>query len=146
MSSSVGPTPTPATPGSHGSPAPGNKPWVSGTVLFAGVLMLVSGLLEVFRGIMAIAEDAVFVSTPRYVFRFDLTSWGWIHLVVGALLALTGLFVIKGMFWARIAGVLFAAVSLVDNFLDIPSYPLWSLVLIALDVFVIWALCAYREA
>ncbi|MFD8599555.1 hypothetical protein ACFV1L_31580 [Kitasatospora sp. NPDC059646] len=143
MSASVGPTPASTGPGVP--PAPGNKPWVSGTVLFAGVLMLVTGLLELFRGIMAIAEDDVFVTTPRYVFRFDLTSWGWIHLVVGVLLALTGLFVIKGMLWARILGVCFAAVSMIDNFLAVPYYPLWSLVLIALDVFVIWALCAYRE-
>ncbi|MFF0293820.1 hypothetical protein ACFYST_10630 [Kitasatospora sp. NPDC004614] len=118
---------------------------MSGTVLFAGVLMLVSGLLEVFRGIMAIAKDDIFVTTPQYVFRFSLTSWGWIHLVIGALVALTGLCVLTGMLWARIAGVFFAALSLLDNFLDIPYYPVWSLVLIALDVFVIWALCAYRE-
>ncbi|MFD8479741.1 hypothetical protein [Kitasatospora sp. NPDC059673] len=119
---------------------------MSGTVLFAGVVMLVSGLLEVFRGIMAIAEDDIFVTTPRYVFRFDLTSWGWIHLVIGALVALTGVFVLRGLAWARIAGVFFAALSLVDNFLDIPYYPLWSLVLIALDIFVIWALCAYHAS
>ncbi|KDN85950.1 DUF7144 family membrane protein [Kitasatospora cheerisanensis] len=145
MSASVGPTAASTGPG--GPPARGNRPWVTGTVLFAGVLMLVSGVLELFRGIMAIAEDDVFVTTPRYVFRFDLTSWGWIHLVVGVLLALTGLFVIKGMLWARILGVGFAAVSMIDNFLAVPYFPLWSLVLIALDVFVIWALCAYhREA
>ncbi|MFJ8441911.1 DUF7144 family membrane protein [Kitasatospora griseola] len=143
MSSSVGPTP--ASSGSLGSPAPENRPWVSGTVLFAGVVMVVSGLLEVFRGIMAIAEDDIFVTTPRYVFRFDLTSWGWIHLVIGVLVALTGVFVLKGMVWARVLGVFFAALSLVDNFLDIPYYPLWSLVLIALDVFVIWALCVYHR-
>ncbi|RAJ42778.1 hypothetical protein K353_02455 [Kitasatospora sp. SolWspMP-SS2h] len=150
MSSSVGPTATPPagsrTGGTAGGP-PGhrNRGWVSGMVLFAGVVMLVNGILEVFRGIMAIAEDDVFVSTPRYVFRFDLTSWGWIHLVIGALVALAGFFVIQGAAWARIIGIFLAALSLIGSFLALPYYPLWSLVIIALDVFVIWALCAYRE-
>ncbi|WP_033218155.1 DUF7144 family membrane protein [Kitasatospora phosalacinea] len=114
-------------------------------VLFAGVIMLVSGILEVFRGIMAIAEDDVFVTTPRYVFRFDLTSWGWIHLVIGALVALVGFFVIKGAAWARIIGIFLVSLGLIGNFLDLPYYPLWSVVIIALDVFVIWALAVYRE-
>ncbi|MFJ5923965.1 hypothetical protein ACIQF6_15345 [Kitasatospora sp. NPDC092948] len=115
-------------------------------VLFAGVLMLVGGLLELFRGIMAVARDDIFVTTPRYVFKFDLTSWGWIHVVVGALVALTGIFVIRGVVWARMVGVVIVSISVLDSFLAIPYYPLWSLVVIALDVFVIWALCAYHDA
>ncbi|WP_033258056.1 MULTISPECIES: hypothetical protein [Kitasatospora] len=147
MSSSVGPTATPPPAGSRAGAArpPQNKGWVSGMVLFAGVVMLVDGILEVFRGIMAIAEDDVFVTTPRYVFKFDLTSWGWIHLVIGVLVALVGFFVIKGAAWARIAGIFLVSLSLIGSFLDLPYYPLWSLVIIALDVFVIWALCVYRE-
>ncbi|ROR44611.1 DUF4407 domain-containing protein [Kitasatospora cineracea] len=146
MSSSVGPTATPpAGPRAGGTRAPRNKGWVSGMVLFAGVVMLVNGILEVFHGIMAIAEDDVFVSTPRYVFRFDLTGWGWIHLVIGALVALVGFFVIQGAAWARIAGIFLASLSLIGSFLALPYYPLWALVIIALDVFVIWALCVYRE-
>ncbi|MGW4381623.1 DUF7144 family membrane protein [Kitasatospora sp. NPDC004531] len=144
MSSSAGPTP--AAPGSRGSPARGHSPWVPGTVMFAGVLMLITGLLELFRGIMAVARDDVFVTTPNYIFKFDLTSWGWIHVVVGGLVALTGMCVIRGLAWARVVGVVIASVSVIDSFLAIPYYPLWSLVIIAMDVFVIWALCAYHEA
>ncbi|WP_435053336.1 DUF7144 family membrane protein [Kitasatospora phosalacinea] len=143
MSSSVGPTATP--PPASATHRPPNRGWVSGMVLFAGVIMLVGGILEVFRGIMAIAEDDVFVTTPRYVFRFDLTSWGWIHLVIGVLIALVGFFVIKGAAWARIAGIFLVSLGLIGNFLDLPYYPLWSVVIIALDVFVIWALAVYRE-
>ncbi|RKE18854.1 hypothetical protein [Streptomyces sp. TLI_171] len=146
MSSSVGPTATPPPGGRTTTPhRPGSKPWVSGMVMFAGVIMLVNGILEVFHGIMAVAEDDVFISTPRYVFRFDLTSWGWIHVVVGALVALVGFFVITGAAWARIIGIVLASISLIGSFLSLPYYPVWSLVVIALDLFVIWALCVYQE-
>ncbi|MEV4555768.1 hypothetical protein AB0K51_02080 [Kitasatospora sp. NPDC049285] len=145
MSSSVGPTaPTPS--GARGAaPQSGNKTWVTGMVLFAGVVMMINGLLEVFAGIMAIAQDDVYVRTPNYVFQFSLTSWGWIHLVIGLLVALTGICVIRGMAWARIAGIFLVSLSMIGNFLSLPYYPLWSLVVIALDVFVIWALCIYRH-
>ncbi|MEV4614313.1 hypothetical protein AB0K43_17195 [Kitasatospora sp. NPDC049258] len=142
MSTAPGPTaPSPA-----GRPsASGNSPWVSGLVLFAAVVLIVNGILEIFQGIMAIADDDVFVSTPRYVFRLDLTSWGWIHLILGLLVALTGFALLRASTWARIAGIFFASLSMLGSFLSLPYYPLWSLVLIALDVFVIWALCVYRS-
>jgi hypothetical protein len=122
-----------------------NSPWVTGGVLFAGVVMMVSGLLEVFHGIMAIAQDNVFVTTPNYVFKFSLTSWGWIHLIIGALVAVVGFFVIRGATWARWVGIFLVSLSLIDNFLGLPHYPFWALILIALDIFVIWALCVYRK-
>ncbi|WP_327678022.1 DUF7144 family membrane protein [Kitasatospora sp. NBC_00458] len=125
-------------------PAHGFADWAPGLVVFAGVLMLLNGTMEVLRGIMAVHEDDVFVSSARYVFRFDLTSWGWIHIVVGALVAVVGAFVLKGAAWARYAGVLLTVVSAADSFLAMPYYPFWSFVVIALDVFIIWALCVYR--
>ncbi|MQS12760.1 hypothetical protein F7Q99_10775 [Streptomyces kaniharaensis] len=121
-----------------------NSGWVTGGVVFAGVLMMLNGLLDVFRGIMAIAKDDVFVSTPNYVFRFNLTGWGWIHLIIGLLLAATGYFVVTGSAWARYVGIGLASVSAAECFLSLPYYPLWALIVITLDVFVIWALCVYR--
>ncbi|MEV0532289.1 hypothetical protein [Kitasatospora sp. NPDC050463] len=118
--------------------------WAPGLVMFAGVLMLLNGFMEVVRGIMAVADDDIFVTTPRYVFRFDLTGWGWIHIIVGALVAVVGAFVLMGAAWARYTGVFLTAVSALENFLDLPYFPLWSIVVIALDVFIIWALCVYR--
>ena len=131
--------------GSATSGSGSNSGWVTGMVLFAGVLMMLNGLMDVFRGIMAVAKDDVFVSTPNYVFQFDLTAWGWIHMGVGVLLAVTGFFLLKGAQWARFAGIFLASLSAVESFLALPYYPLWSLVVIALDVFVIWALCVYRQ-
>lgn len=113
-------------------------------MIFAGVLMLINGFMEALRGIMAVADDDLFVTTPRYVFRFDLTGWGWIHIVVGVLVAVVGAFLLKGASWARYAGIVLTAVSALENFLDLPYYPFWSIVVIAMDVFIIWALCVYR--
>ncbi|MFD4536064.1 hypothetical protein ACFWNL_19030 [Kitasatospora sp. NPDC058397] len=133
---------TPGTP----QPTPGNefRDWAPGLVMFAGVLMLINGIMEALRGIMAVSNDDLFVHTPRYVFRFDLTGWGWVHIVVGVLVAVTGAFLLKGAAWARYAGIFLTSLSALDSFLVLPYFPLWSLVVIALDVFIICALCVYR--
>ncbi|MFD0530584.1 hypothetical protein ACFQ1I_34110 [Kitasatospora arboriphila] len=72
-------------------------------MLFAGVVMLVTGLLDLFQGIVAVAQDELIVTTPNYVFKFDVTSWGWIHIILGLVVALVGLCVLRGMAWARYA-------------------------------------------
>ncbi|MFE1251627.1 hypothetical protein [Streptomyces sp. NPDC058735] len=116
-----------------------------GLVTFAAILLFVAGVLDLFRGIMAIANDDIYVSTPNYIFKFDLTGWGWIQLILGVI----ALGVSAGLFtralWARVVGVGIAALLIIANFLSIPYYPVWSLVLIALYAFVIWALCAVRD-
>ncbi|NUR30360.1 MAG: hypothetical protein HOV83_31665 [Catenulispora sp.] len=116
-----------------------------GLTTFAGVLLFVAGILDLFRGIMAIANDDVYVNTPNYIFKFDLTSWGWIQLVFGvvAMSVSAGLF--SRATWARVAGVGIAGLLIIANFLSIPYYPVWSLTLIALYAFVIWALCVVRR-
>lgn len=76
------------------------------------------------------------------MFSFDITTWGWIHLVMGIVVAVAGFFVLQVAVWARSVGVAVAAVSAVLNFMWLPYYPVWSLLIIALDVFVIWALIA----
>lgn len=120
--------------------------WVTGGVVFAGVLMLCSGVLAVFQGIAGIAEDDWYARVGDYVYRVHLTGWGWIHLVLGVLVAATGAGVLKGASWARITGILLASLSLVSQFLFLPYAPVWSVIVIALDVFVIWALAAHEPA
>ncbi|WP_441247870.1 DUF7144 family membrane protein [Kitasatospora sp. McL0602] len=117
----------------------------AGGTVFAGVMMLVDGVLGVLQGIMGLAKNHVYVSTPSYVFRFSLTTWGWIHLLLGALVALIGLAVLTGAAWARWTAVGLTALSVVAQFMFLPYYPLWSLVTLAIDVFVIWALSRYRD-
>ncbi|MFE2865990.1 hypothetical protein [Embleya sp. NPDC059259] len=113
----------------------------SGWIVFAGVLMTVGGALAVFQGIAAIAKDDVIVATRNYSFSFNTTGWGWIHLVLGILIFFGGLALFSGAVWARALGVLLAGLSMVANFVWLPHYPVWSIVVIAIDVAVIWALC-----
>ncbi|MFB9465598.1 DUF7144 family membrane protein [Streptomyces cinereospinus] len=128
------------------APTARREGWVTGGVTFAGVLMLCGGVLAVLQGIAAIAEDDVYASVGAYVYELDLTGWGWIHLVVGVLVAVTGWGLLMGAAWARFAGITLAALSLVLQFLFLPYQPVWSVVLMAIDVFVIWALASWREA
>ncbi|NYI07270.1 DUF7144 family membrane protein [Allostreptomyces psammosilenae] len=118
---------------------------VNGLVVFASVMLIVGGVLDVLRGIMAIAEDEIFVSTPDYTFAWDVTGWGWAHLLLGVLAVVVGMGLFAGRLWARVLGVVIAAVLLVANFLSLPYYPIWSIVLIAFYVLVIGALCEQRR-
>ncbi|WP_424888547.1 DUF7144 family membrane protein [Streptomyces sp. XH2] len=116
----------------------------SGLTLFAAVMMLVVGVVDLFRGIMAIVHDDVFVNTPNYVFKFSLAGWGWVHLLLGIAALMVGVGLFRVSLWARILGVVVAALVLLSNFLSIPYYPLWSIVIIALCAFVIWGLCVVK--
>jgi hypothetical protein len=121
------------------------SPWASGLTVFAAVLLVINGLWHVFAGIAALVHDKVYLSTPEYVYSFDLTGWGWIQLVLGILAAVAGLAVLKGQMWARIVGISFAFLSIAIQFLLIPLSPIWSLLMIALDLGIIWALATYRR-
>jgi hypothetical protein len=118
----------------------------SGGVTLAGVLMLCGGILAVLQGIAAIARDDVHGRIGHYVYELDVTRWGWIHLVVGALVAATGWGVLTGAAWARPAGLALVSLALVAQFLFLPYAPLWALVMVALDVFVLWALASWTPA
>lgn len=125
----------------HGAGSSGEGAWVAGWTGFAGVMMIFGGLMAIFQGIAAIAEDDVFVATRNYVYNFDLTSWGWIHLVLGVLVFLAGAAVFRGEPWARVVGVALAGLAMIANFMWLPYQPVWAIVLIAVDAVVIWALC-----
>jgi hypothetical protein len=123
---------------------PGNSGRLTGLAVFAGVAPVVSGTLSVPLGISAIARDTLYRATPQYVYRFDLTAWGWIHLVVGVVLVATGFGVLTSQSWGRWAGVALGAVSLVTQFMFIPYYPLWSISVMTLDLLIIWGLSRFH--
>jgi hypothetical protein len=120
-------------------------PWGTGFAMFAGALMLVVGVYQVIAGIAALVHDVLFVSTPGYTYAFDITGWGWVHLALGIVVGAAGVAVLQGRTWGRVVGIILAGLSLIANFLFIPYYPIWSLVIIALDIVVIWALAVYRH-
>ncbi|WP_329464526.1 DUF7144 family membrane protein [Streptomyces sp. NBC_01431] len=133
-----------ATTAPHDHRSAGVPAAATGLTFFAAVMLAIAGILDLFRGIMAIAQDDVFVRTPNYVFKFDLTSWGWIQLVLGAIAILVSIGLFAAATWARVVGVGIAALLIIANFLSIPYYPVWSLTLIALYGFTIWALCVVK--
>ncbi|MYX17916.1 hypothetical protein GTY67_31720 [Streptomyces sp. SID8374] len=108
--------------------------------------MLCQGVVAALQGIAALGDSDVYGTVGDYLYRFSLTSWGWIHLVVGVCAAITGAGLLKGAGWARVAGVVIASLALFAQFLFLPYAPVWSVLMIGLDIFVIWALCAYRPA
>ncbi|GAA3148127.1 DUF7144 family membrane protein [Streptomyces echinatus] len=118
--------------------------WATGLTMFGAVMLMLAGLLGIFRGIMAIAKDDVFLSTPDYVFHFDLTGWGWIHLVLGVIAVAISFGLFRAAMWSRVGGIAIAGLIIIVNFLSLPYYPLWSIVLIAFSGFIIWALCVVR--
>ena len=121
------------------------SPWARGLTLFAAALLVIGGVWHVLAGIAALVHDNVYVSTPGYLYSFDLTGWGWVQLLLGLLVAVAGFAILKGQTWARYVGIALACLSLIASFLFMPHYPLWSLSIIALDVFVVWALATYRR-
>ncbi|WP_235734555.1 DUF7144 family membrane protein [Nocardioides alcanivorans] len=117
--------------------------WARGMTVFAGVIMAMGGTFQAFAGVVALANDAFYVTTTDYVIEFDTTLWGWIHLGTGILVLLAGFAVLNGQLWGRVVGISLAVISALINFAFIPIYPLWSITIIALDVFVIWALALH---
>ncbi|WP_328900012.1 hypothetical protein OHR86_08555 [Streptomyces sp. NBC_00441] len=138
--------PPPGTPSSPSAPRPGDEnPWASGGVMFAGVLLMVDGVLDAIKGIAGIASDDVYARINDYVFKFNVTTWGWIHLILGIVIAIVGWGILKGSAWARGAGVGLAALNMIANFMWLPYQPVWAVVSLAIDTFVIWALCTARK-
>ena len=114
-----------------------------GFIVFAGVAMVMIGALHALQGLVALFNDDFYVVGQEWIFEFDLTTWGWIHLLIGLLVLVAGFFVFKGAVWARVVGIAAAALSAVLNFMWLPYYPVWALIIIALDVMVIWALSVH---
>lgn len=117
--------------------------WAVGFTAFAGVLMIVAGMFQFFEGLAALIEDDFFALARAYAFDMSVTAWGWLHMLVGVIVALCGFLLFTGNLFARIVAIAIAVISAVVNFFYIPYYPVWSIVIIALAIGVIWALTAH---
>ena len=117
--------------------------WV-GWISFAGVIMVMAGIFQAAAGLVALVNDDVYVVvSDRLALTLDYTQWGWVHLIIGAIVAAAGFAVFSGRVWARAVGVLLAALSAFAHLLFISAFPFWSLIVIAMDVLVIYALCVH---
>jgi len=109
-------------------------------VIFAATMMIVNGIFQIFQGLAAVVTDEFFVTLPDYVLNVDVSTWGWIHLVFGVVVAIAGFYLFSGSRVAGVLAIVVAGLSAITNFAFIPYYPIWSLLIIALDVFVIWGI------
>jgi hypothetical protein len=114
-----------------------------GLIMFAGIMMILAGMFQAIQGIVALVNDTFYVAGQKWVFSFNITTWGWIHLLAGVLLVVAGYFLFQGAVWARVVGVAVAVISAVLSFMSLPYYPIWSILIITLDVFIIWALTVH---
>lgn len=116
----------------------------TGWVTFAGVMMIVIGSFQVVEGLTALLRDTYyFVGHNGLLLRVDYTGWGWFHLILGGLLILGGFGLFSGAMWARVLGVALTFLSALANLAFISAYPLWAILVIALDVFVIYAITVH---
>jgi hypothetical protein len=123
---------------SPASPEPSG--WAVGAVFFAAAILTLVGIFQAIAGIVAIANDSFYVVTRNYTFDLDVTAWGWVHLIIGVCVFATGLGLFSRATWAGVTAIVMAMISAIANFFFIPYYPFWSILVIALDIWVIWAL------
>jgi hypothetical protein len=114
--------------------------WAVGGITFAGVMMIIIGVFQAIAGLVAIIDDEFYVVAQNYTFDIDTSAWGWIHLILGVLLVVAGWSLFARRAWAVVTAIVLAGLSAIANFFFIPYYPFWSLLVIGLDVWVIWAL------
>lgn len=119
---------------------PRPSPLAAGVSVFAGVLLLTTSAFQALEGLAAVLEDEVFVRGLQYTYRFDVTTWGWIHLVVGALGIAIAIGILGGRTWGLLAGTVVAVLGALTQFMFLPYYPFWAALVIAMYVLVIWAL------
>ncbi|MFF7211134.1 hypothetical protein ACFZAU_11455 [Streptomyces sp. NPDC008238] len=126
----------PGRPGGSGTPNTASQ--------VAGALLLLSGTLSVLMGACGIAKDSLFFSSSRYAYRFDLTTWGVIHLVVGVVLVAAAAGALTNKSWGRGAGAAAAGISLITQFMFVPYYPAWAIPVMVLDLIIVFALTRFH--
>ena len=121
----------------------GPSGWV-GWIIFAGTMMIMIGSFHIVQGLVAVFNDEYYLVTKSgLTVHLDYTSWGWTHIIAGIVVIGAGLGLFAGQMWARVVGIVLASISALLNFAFIASYPFWSTIVIAMDVFVIMALTVH---
>ncbi len=120
---------------------------VVGFTALGGTLMVLGGLWGVVVGIVSLSSSHVYVRSAAtgYTYGWTLHGWGWVELILGIVVFAAGVCVFLGMPWARYFGAFVAVLSAIGNFMYIPYSPIWSIILIVIDAFIIWALLVPRR-
>lgn len=120
--------------------------WAVGFIALGGSLLFISGCFQFLQGLAAVIDDQFYVRAPNYTYRIDTTAWGWTHMGIGIVAALAGIGLFTGNPIARVVACVVAIASIISNFFFVPYYPVWSIMIIALDVVVLWAVIAHGGA
>jgi hypothetical protein len=116
--------------------------WVE--IMFAAILMFMLGCFHALQGLVALLDDQKFsVTDDGLVMPADYTVWGWVHLIGGIIVALAGILLFVGRMWARVVGIIAASASAIVNITFLSAYPIWSAIMIALDILIIWTLTVH---
>lgn len=133
----------PSTPGEARSAEPWPSPWV-GWILFAGVMMIVLGFFHAFQGFIALFDDEYYlVRKSGLTIHVDYTVWGWTYLILSIVVVAAGVALLNGRMWGQFVGVILAVLSVLVNAAFLAAYPVWSTIMIAVDILVIWALTVH---
>lgn len=118
--------------------------WV-GWVYFGGAMMVLLGTFNIIEGLVALFNDEYYVATPQGLLVFDITGWGWVHLIIGLIAVAVGIGVFTGAMWARVSGVILCGINAIAQLAFLSAYPVWGILVIALDILVIWALIVHGD-
>jgi hypothetical protein len=117
--------------------------WAVGWTAFAGITMIMMGGWWLITGLVAILDNEFYVVTQKWIFEFDISTWGWIHLIIGGVVLLAGFGLFTAQTWARIVGVIIAVIAGLVSFAWLPYYPGWAILFIIVSVAIIWALTVH---
>jgi vacuolar-type H+-ATPase subunit I/STV1 len=135
--------PETSAPSGADSAVPQTTGWV-GWIMFAGVMMLILGLFHAFQGLIALFQQEYYlVAANGLTVHVDYSAWGWTHLIFGIVVIAAGAALLVGQMWARVVAVVLAVLSAVVNAGFLAAYPVWSAIMIAVDILVIWALTVH---
>ncbi|MGE5131577.1 MAG: hypothetical protein ACM32E_01570 [Gemmatimonadota bacterium] len=135
-------------PSGQGRPVYAEEPtrvtgWV-GWIIFAGVTMIVLGAFSIIEGLVAVFQRSFYVATTnQLIVHVNYATWGWVHFGIGVAAVLVGFGVMTGQMWARVLGIAIAVISAIVNLAFIVAYPVWGIIIIAIDIVIIYALAVH---
>ena len=119
--------------------------WAIGWTTFAGLMMTMMGFWWIMAGLVALVNDEFFVATQEWIFQFDASTWGWVHIILGVVVLFAGFGLFSSAVWARVVGVTIAVITGLIAFAWLPWYPLWAILFIVVSIAVIWALTVHGD-